>query len=1037
MASPVFGYSTLQIIPSLDGASAILDRELGRILSRVGDDAGQEAGERIAKGIAASDSEVAASTRQLADAASRGAGQSGEEIGREIGKGVGNGLDSSTGDLGSGLTDKLRSEGADMAAVGERIGREGAEGVESGLESGQLGQGLADKLRTSTDLPAAGRGLGESTGTEVGAGMLDGFPDLSGGLEGVLSGALGGLPAGVAGPALAAGAAVGALVVQGIGDSLEKGRIVSKLQAGLGASEGEAARLGQLAGDIYASNFGDSVGDVGDAVASVRRNFAGLGSVSQAELAKITRAALTTASVFDEDVNGAVRAASQLLRTGLARDSQQAFDIITKGLQGPANKAQDLLDTFNEYSTQFRELGLDGEEALGLIQQGVQAGARDADLAADTLKEFAIRAQDASTTSIEGFEALGLSWEEMQAAIAGGGEGAAQALDTVLDRLRGIEDPAERAQIAVKLFGTQSEDMQDALNAMDLSTAVSELGRVEGAAQDAQDAFDDTASNFTVVRREIEQQFEGLGDQILEPVAAALRGDWLDGAATYVEDFVKVSILGPFGLIAPDLYQDGQESGASFREGLESGLGIETGRALAEVTASNRDMWGNIEIGIDSYRVSALDAGGATAVLIDEMKALEDRAKPVGSALEIAALGAESFRNSLKMDGEFETMLSTALSVSDVFRNIDEELESLGNIDLSDVAAGLEFPEEDAAAALGNILGMADALQERIASVFEFQGADAAVAEADSLRESLARVAREAGLSSEQIAELIDAVNLSEADIDLAVKVSGIDIAIAQLQVLYSMVGGELGQAEFNQLEAYIGLKVQEEDFTAARDLVTAFQQDMVDGSLDNPILLAINGDTTPAKEAEQELRTSIAEGAPVDIPLGANTAPATESYDLWRLGAAGAQTDTNLGANTDPAREQLYQLEIDWMGRTRVVAVDADVTKAKKTIDEMFRSQRILEVAIGGSLAGNQSGLPRRAGGGPVMAGQAYVVGEREAEVFVPGQSGMILNQAQLASLGVGGKQRKDLNIHVTSDSADGRRIGLQVADYLWLRDN
>jgi len=1019
VSSPVFGYSTLQIIPSLAGASAILDRELGRILSRVGDDAGQEAGERIAKGIAASDSEVAASTRQLADAASRGAGQSGEEIGREIGKGVGNGLDSSTSDLGSGLTDKLRSEGADMAAVGERIGREGAEGVEAGLESGQVGQGLGDKLRTS-DLPTVGRGLGESTGTEVGAGLLDGFPDISGGLEGVLGGVLGGLPAGVAGPALAAGAAVGALVVQGIGDSLEKGRIVSKLQAGLGASEGEAARLGQLAGDIYASNFGDSVGDVGDAVAAVRRNFAGLGEVSQAELAKITRAALTTASVFDEDVNGAVRAASQLLRTGLAKDSTQAFDIITKGLQGPANKAQDLLDTFNEYSTQFRELGLDGEEALGLIQQGVQAGARDADLAADTLKEFAIRAQDASTTSIEGFEALGLSWEGMQAAIAGGGGGAAQALDTVLDRLRGIEDPAERAQIAVKLFGTQSEDMQDALNAMDLSTAVSELGKVEGAAQDAQDAFDDTASNFTVVRREIEQAFEGLGEEMLEPVAAALRGDWLSGIGQYVEDVIQVSILGPFGLIAPDIFKDGQESGASFREGFESGLGIETGRALAEETAKNREMWENIEVGIDRYRVSALDAGDATAVLVNEMKALEDRAKPVGSVLEIAALGGESFRDSLKgAGGELGTMLSTALGASDVFRNIDEELESLGRVDISNVAEGIEFAAEDAAAALETILGMADPLKERIASVFDFQGAEAARAEADSIRDSLARVATEAGLSGEQVTELLDAMGLLPEDIETAIKVSGTDIAIAQLQLLYGMVSGELGTAEFDQLEAYIGVQVQEEDFTAARDLVTAFQQDLVDGSLDNPILLAINGDTTPAKEAEEDLRTSITEGAPVDIPVGANTMPATESFDLWRLGAAGSQTDTKVGADTGPASGDIARFG-ESLGK---------LPPFKVKLKGVFES---------GAFEGLPNfGLPGRAGGGPVMAGQAYVVGEREAEVFVPGQSGMILNQAQLASLGVGGKQRKDLNIHVTSDSADGRRIGLQVADYLWLRDN
>ena len=38
------------------------------------------------------------------------------------------------------------------------------------------------------------------------------------------------------------------------------------------------------------------------------------------------------------------------------------------------------------------------------------------------------------------------------------------------------------------------------------------------------------------------------------------------------------------------------------------------------------------------------------------------------------------------------------------------------------------------------------------------------------------------------------------------------------------------------------------------------------------------------------------------------------------------------------------------------------------------------------------------RAGGGPVSAGQAYVVGEREAELFVPNQAGHVYNQNQLA---------------------------------------
>ena len=50
----------------------------------------------------------------------------------------------------------------------------------------------------------------------------------------------------------------------------------------------------------------------------------------------------------------------------------------------------------------------------------------------------------------------------------------------MLEGLKGIEDPATRTRTAVSLFGTQAEDLGDALLAMDVSTAVDGLGEIEG-----------------------------------------------------------------------------------------------------------------------------------------------------------------------------------------------------------------------------------------------------------------------------------------------------------------------------------------------------------------------------------------------------------------------------------------------------------------------------------------------------------------------------------------------------------------------------
>jgi hypothetical protein len=113
---------------------------------------------------------------------------------------------------------------------------------------------------------------------------------------------------------------------------------------------------------------------------------------------------------------------------------------------------------------------------------------------ADAIKEFSIRAVDGSELTAEGFKDIGLNAEEMSAAIAKGGPEANDALDQTLDRLRDIEDPVKRSQAAVKLFGTQAEDLGDALFALDLDTAAQGLGNIEGAASKMGATLADNAS---------------------------------------------------------------------------------------------------------------------------------------------------------------------------------------------------------------------------------------------------------------------------------------------------------------------------------------------------------------------------------------------------------------------------------------------------------------------------------------------------------------------------------------------------------------
>lgn len=325
--------------------------------------------------------------------------------------------------------------------------------------------------------------------------------------QGVL-GKFKGLAGGLAGLALTAGVAAGAALTAGIGQALERGQVEAKLAASLGASGARAQDLGATAGKIWASGFGESMADVGVAVKRVVQDIGDLGEGAQGGLQGLAQKAMTVSQVFDQDLGGVTRAVGQMLRTGLARDADEAFDIITAGMQQGADKAEDLLETYNEYATQFRSIGLSGKTAMGLLSQGLQAGARDADVVADAIKEFTLEAVKGGKSVMGGFRSLGMDAAATSAALAKGGDGAAKAFDTVLDRLRAIEDPVRRNQVAFELFGTKSEDLQKALYALDPSTAVDALGQVEGAAQRAGDTMaDTTASKIERFKRRVTSAF--------------------------------------------------------------------------------------------------------------------------------------------------------------------------------------------------------------------------------------------------------------------------------------------------------------------------------------------------------------------------------------------------------------------------------------------------------------------------------------------------------------------------------------------------
>nr|WP_143668522.1 phage tail tape measure protein [Streptomyces sp. Alain-F2R5] len=289
----------------------------------------------------------------------------------------------------------------------------------------------------------------------------------------------------------AAGAAVGGMFMVGMQTAMDMQAVEAQMQAGFGLTEAEAARAGDAAGRLFSAGWGQSMEEVGEAVGVVQQAMGGLGDMSDKELDELSAHALTLGKNLKIDVADGANAAGQMIKLGLAKDGQEAFDLLTKAAQTlPASMRQDIPAVISEYGKHFQRLGIDGQTAFGLLSQYVQAGGRDIDQAADVIHEFARITSEETDRAAEGFKALGLDSKQMLADIGEGGPAAEAALTTTLQALRGVKDPAKQAALGVELFGDMAGEGADALWAMDPATAAAASGmdKAAGAADRASSA---------------------------------------------------------------------------------------------------------------------------------------------------------------------------------------------------------------------------------------------------------------------------------------------------------------------------------------------------------------------------------------------------------------------------------------------------------------------------------------------------------------------------------------------------------------------
>ncbi|MFI8299984.1 phage tail tape measure protein [Streptomyces nigra] len=400
------------------------------------------------------------------------------------------------------VEDAMRQSGQTVGDDAERAGRRAGEGIVRGADG---------RLRNARgQFVAAGRVAGDA----VGDGLTDGATAGADDAVDEASSRMSRLKMAAAG----AGLAAGAILMSSFQEALDQSQITARLGAQLGQTPAVAKRYGEVAGQLFKNAVVADFQAGADAIKAI----AGAGllppAATNAQIEDIATKAADLANSFEVDVSMAANAAGVAVKTGLAKNSQEAFDMITKGMAGMGPAGEDLLETITEYGVQFQKSGLSGRTAFGLMRQAVQAGWKDTDKIADAFKELELRVTSGGKAQVDALKSVGLNADKMIKDMSAGGERGEKAMAKIHDAIVELGPQSDVAKVAIQeLFGGPGEDLGAAFFKLNLHSAGKAMGETKGAADKLGDGLRDNAgARVTQFKNTMQQELvEFLGTKVI------------------------------------------------------------------------------------------------------------------------------------------------------------------------------------------------------------------------------------------------------------------------------------------------------------------------------------------------------------------------------------------------------------------------------------------------------------------------------------------------------------------------------------------
>ncbi|XQE79510.1 hypothetical protein ACN24L_12335 [Streptomyces microflavus] len=300
------------------------------------------------------------------------------------------------------------------------------------------------------------------------------------------------------------GAGIGLALGVGVATSLSMEGANAKLANQLDLNTAEAARIGQVTGAVFASGFTANTDEAAIALRGVASSMVDVGDTSSAELQKLTTEAKVLSDTFEFDLTEATQAAGTLMKSGMAKDGTEAFDLMTAAAQKlPAQMAAEVPALITEYSGFFQELGVTGPQMMGALTEAAKNPLFEIDKLGDAVKEFNLRIAETDAVKAP-LKELGLDVNKIQTLI-NSGKGT-QAFDQIVTALSKVKNQTDATRLSAALMGGPGEDAKTSLLALGKAGGFAAVGlkdaagstqemvdRVEGSSTNTLNKFKNTA----------------------------------------------------------------------------------------------------------------------------------------------------------------------------------------------------------------------------------------------------------------------------------------------------------------------------------------------------------------------------------------------------------------------------------------------------------------------------------------------------------------------------------------------------------------